>query len=373
MIMEPQFMAGLSDSEFQSAWFALSPEMKSTLDPELRRTCVQRYSRLAQPISVNETRRSRTSQLYEQPTPFRITSATDLLRRDFQPIKYLVHGLIPEGLHILASRPKVGKSWFSLDLAVAVATGGKFLGRQVDQGNVLYLGLEDTDRRMHSRLLKLGAQSPDALGRLSYATQWPRGTAGASAITEWINNTPGAKLVVVDVFTKLREVARGRETAYQNDYADTSALKPPPDRAVTILLVHHTRKAESDDPLDEVSGTLGIGGAADGALILKRARGEDEAEMHLIGRDLEEEGQFAVKFNRSTCRWEFVGDAWRVQIGRERRQILDALAAEPLGPQELAMLVGKTRGSIRFLLHKMVADHQIDRGLDGRYRVIEKT
>lgn len=298
-----------------------------------------------------------------------IKTAAELLSREFAPIRWLIPGLLPEGLMLLAARPKVGKSWLALDVALACATGGQIFGRRVERGDVLYLALEDNDRRMHSRLSKLGATGA-GLGDLQYATDWPRGIEGAAAIHDWIKSRPNARLVVVDVFTKLRAAAEGRETAYSVDYTDVSMLKPPIDRSVSILLVHHTRKADSDDPLDSVSGTLGIGGAADGAWILKRARGSDEAELHLIGRDLEEEGAFAVRFDRESCRWQWVGDAWKVRISVERRQVLDTLAAQPMKPHELAKALGKSQEAARKIVHDMVQDGQIDRGVDGRYRAV---
>ena len=300
----------------------------------------------------------------------KLKTAAELLSTEFTPIRWLIPGLLPEGLMVLAARPKIGKSWLALDVAIACATGGRVLDRQVEQGDVLYLALEDSDRRMHSRLSKLKAAGI-GLGDLQYATQWPRGAEGAAAIHEWIDAHPRARLVVLDVFTKLRSATEGRETAYTTDYTDVAMLKPPADRGVSILLVHHTRKADSDDPLDSISGTLGIGGAADGAWIIKRARGSDEAELHLIGRDLEEEGAFAVKFDRETCRWQWVGEAWRVRISGERRSILDALAAGPAKPGDIAKLIGKNENAVRYLLHAMVKDGQVDRGLDGQYRAIE--
>lgn len=298
-----------------------------------------------------------------------IKSAADLLAQEFTPIRWLIPGLLPEGLMLLAARPKVGKSWLALDVAIATATGGSVLGRRVERGDVLYLALEDSDRRMHARLSKLGATGA-GLGDLQYATEWPRGADGAAAIHAWVKSHPNARLVVIDVFTKLRAATEGRETAYSTDYTDVSMLKPPADRPVSILLVHHTRKAESDDPIDSISGTLGIGGAADGAWVLKRARGEGEAELHLIGRDLEEEGAFAVRFDRESCRWQWVGEAWQVRISGERRQVLDVLAEGAARPAEIAKRIGKSDSAVRYLLHVMVRDGHVDRGIDGRYRAI---
>ena len=297
----------------------------------------------------------------------KLTKASELLTKEFSPIRWLIPGLLPEGLIVLAARPKVGKSWLALDTAIATATGGQVLGRRVERGDVLYLALEDSDRRMHSRLVKLRAAG-DGLGDFEYATEWPRGAEGAAAIHQWIEAHAKARLVVIDVFTKMRASADGRETAYASDYTDVSMLKPPADRGVSILLVHHTRKAMSDDPIDDISGTLGIGGAADGAWVIKRARGSDEAELHLIGRDLEEEGAFAVRFDRESCRWQWMGEAWKVRASGERRQVLEALAGQPMKPAELARELGKKAATVRKMLSDMVKDGQVHAGLDGRYR-----
>ncbi len=83
-------------------------------------------------------------------------SAADLLRKELPPVRYVVPGYIAEGLTVLAGRPKLGKSWLALDLAVAVATGGAALGSiRVEQGDVLYLALEDNERRLQKRLMQL--------------------------------------------------------------------------------------------------------------------------------------------------------------------------------------------------------------------------
>ena len=89
--------------------------------------------------------------------------ADELLAETFPEPRWAVPGVLCEGLNLLAGAPKVGKSWFALDVAVAVALGGEALGRfSVEPGDVLYLALEDTPRRMADRLRKSLGLSPRA-------------------------------------------------------------------------------------------------------------------------------------------------------------------------------------------------------------------
>jgi RecA-family ATPase len=83
-------------------------------------------------------------------------TATELMAFEFPEAQWAVPGMIPEGVTLLAGKPKLGKSWGSLGIGVAVATGGKPLGKvRVERGEVLYLALEDNLRRLQRRLQKL--------------------------------------------------------------------------------------------------------------------------------------------------------------------------------------------------------------------------
>ena len=115
------------------------------------------------------------------PTVF---SAAELGGMVFPPIKWIVPGLIPEGCTILAGRPKLGKSFLALDVALAVARGGYCLGDyQCEQGAVLYLALEDNRRRLKARIEKVSPASGDSTPgpkSLQFATEWTGATKGVS-------------------------------------------------------------------------------------------------------------------------------------------------------------------------------------------------
>jgi AAA domain len=87
----------------------------------------------------------------------RVFTAAALKGKVFEPISYVIHDLMPDGLSMLVGRPKIGKSWLALEAALAVASkdGTCLGGRKVEHGNVLYCACEDSERRLQSRITKL--------------------------------------------------------------------------------------------------------------------------------------------------------------------------------------------------------------------------
>jgi RecA-family ATPase len=85
-------------------------------------------------------------------TPLNTITAAVLADKAFPTITYTVPRYIAQGVTLLAGKPKAGKSWLALNIAEAVANGGSVLGEKVEQGDVLYLALEDNERRLKRRL-----------------------------------------------------------------------------------------------------------------------------------------------------------------------------------------------------------------------------
>jgi hypothetical protein len=124
---------------------------------------------------------------------------------EFAPPTWAVPGALSEGVNLLCGPPKVGKSWMSLGLGVDVAPGGKAFGAiPVDAGPVPYLALEDTARRLQSRLGNvLGNRSaPAGLTPATECPPLPHG--GGRAIAAWLDRNLTARIVIIDVFAKLR-------------------------------------------------------------------------------------------------------------------------------------------------------------------------
>lgn len=299
----------------------------------------------------------------------RIWRGDELATATFDAVRWAIPGILPSGLTILAGRPKLGKSWLMLGWAVDVARGAPVLRRiDVEQGETLYLALEDSPRRMQERqAMVLGdARAPRAF---HLATEWPRmNEGGLEDIEQWIDSTPNARLVLIDTFKKFRPKENKILRLYDLDY---DAVAPMAElatrRNIAIVLVFHTNKQDPNDPVDLVSGTLGLSGAADGVLVLKRERGQADASLFITGRDVEEQ-DLALKLERDdTYGWALLGPADQFRRSKERAEILRALEAVPgMKPSEIAAAVGKTSGAVRYLLFRMVSDGEV-RSRDGGY------
>ncbi|MGU3421373.1 AAA family ATPase [Methylobacterium sp. D54C] len=320
-----------------------------------------------------ETPRKASSRQSQTPPPhLGIENAADLRRMTFPPIQYVVPGYIAEGCTLLAGRPKLGKSWLVLESGLAVAIGSDCLGGiACRQGDVLYLALEDNRRRLQRRIDKvLGAFAKEWPAAFEYATEWPRANEGGlDRIREWIKSKANPRLVIVDVLAMFKPVRGSSESLYEADYAAIKGLQGlAGEYGIAIVVVHHTRKSGAEsDPFEKVSGTLGLSGAADTALILDRD--SNGATLYGRGRDIEEI-ESAVIFDKESCRWLIQGEATDVRRTDERSTILSVLleADASMSPIDLSDATGMPNLNIRQLLFKMVKAGEIEKCGRGRYR-----
>jgi len=302
----------------------------------------------------------------------------ELMREELPPLKVIVPGFVYAGLSALAAKPKIGKSWLAFALAIAVASGGVVLSQRVEQGDVLYLALEDGKRRLQSRARKLLGDEP-VPKRLTFATKMDRLNAGGLAYIErWLKGHPDARLVIIDVWAKVKPPQRRNGDLYAEDYAAASSLKAVADHyGVAVVVVHHTRKASAEDVNDEISGTTGFAGACDTLMVIQRARGEAEAALHVTGRDIEVDGQHALRFDQALCIWsvmtaEEAAHAREEALSSQRKAILAVLkAAAPkcLGPRAIATQAKLNEDSVRVLLLKMLRDNEVTRQDRGEYTI----
>ena len=200
-------------------------------------------------------------------------NAEELQNRTYEPTHFLVDELIPEGLHILAGAPKIGKSWLALWLCLCVSQGQPLWNFAVTQGEVLYLSLEDSFQRIQTRLFDLTEDAPPTLHFAIMADTLKHGLD--QQIEQFLTEHPDTKLVVIDTLQRVRGTGSD-SNLYANDYQD-----------IGILLIHHLRKLHDDDPMNMISGSTGLSGAADSTFVLqKNSRLANIASLHCTGRDI---------------------------------------------------------------------------------------
>lgn len=236
-------------------------------------------------------------------------SISKVMATKYKKIKWAVEGIIPEGLTVLAGRPKFGKSWLMLGLGYAVATGtiAWQYGKTVP-GNVYYLALEDSERRIQDRVLSMEGYFDTYPENFHIFTEFPRiGDGFIDEIDRLIAGDKNPGLIIVDTLQKIRPLSgKGNKNLYQSEYEDYEMLQRLAiQRGVPIIAVHHTRKQRSKkeitNPMDEISGSSGIQGVADTLIVC--TRDGNKGMMHVTGREVDEQS-YPMEFIKFNMTWK---------------------------------------------------------------------
>jgi len=293
-----------------------------------------------------------------------------LLRAEFPPLRWAIPRLLCTGCFIMAGKPKLGKSTLLQRVSADIVRGAPVLGKiPCERGEVLYLALEESPRRMQTRLMQMLGEDKPPEG-MTIATWWPRADKGGMEdIEAWLKEAINPRLVVIDTFVRFKPPDKGKmgDRLYDRDY---DSIVPMVSLAlkfnISLILVFHVSKAIPDDPLEMVSGTLGLTGAADGVMILKRERGQATASLFVTGRDVEER-DLALRRDEEDLSWALLGDASEYRLTAERAELLKILEQQPgMKPAEIADAIGWLARRVRRLLFSMAHDGQV-RIRDGHY------
>lgn len=288
-------------------------------------------------------------------------SARDLLAAEFEPIRWVVPSLLAEGLCVFGGRPKARKSWMALQLAIAKATGGVFLGQRLEAGPVLYLALEDGARRLQDRLHDLECPT-NAEGLTFMCGMPPIGQGGLEYVTALLDET-GAEVAIIDTLSRAMDRGVG-QGADQDRNADMTAVLNPfqrlaLERGIGLMVIDHLKKrgegVEVKDPVEGILGSTAKTGVADTIWGLYRRRGETVGTLSVIGRDVEER-DLEVRWDPTPAAWQLVGDLERAQRTEAEQRYLDAIAAlggENVSSESIAAELDVTAQAVSQMLRKL--------------------
>ena len=228
---------------------------------------------------------------------------TELYDTVYPQKKSIVDGILYSGVYLFVGAPKVGKSFFMAQLGYHISSGIPLWGREVHQGQVLYLALEDDYSRLQHRLSTMFGT--DGNDNFHFATKSKTLEEGlAVQLDRFMEEHDNVKLIIIDTLQKIRDVG-GDKFSYANDYNIVARLKEFCDNhEMCMIVVHHTRKMESSDSFEMISGTNGLLGAADGAIVMhKDKRTENKAVLDMVGRD-QQDMRIHLEFDRQKFQWE---------------------------------------------------------------------
>ena len=183
--------------------------------------------------------------------------AADWLTEPDEPDEPLVHELIERGEMVaVVGQSKAGKSFIALQMAVCIATGAPFLGRDTERARVYVANLEVSRKQYKKRLRKLCAAfnvTPEDLHGWLFIDNMK----GETATWDWCRNEAirnGCGVVVIDPFYQI----------YHGDENDVNAIneamaemKKYQKAGLTTIIVYHSPKGFSGDRqlIDMISGS----------------------------------------------------------------------------------------------------------------------
>lgn len=301
----------------------------------------------------------------------------ELQHKHFEPERWIVENILPEGACLLAAKYKSKKSWMALALGCAVALGGKALGRlAVSQGRVLYLDLEGKQQRIQKRTRSmLGIHHIPWPDNFHIFTEWPQGDEGLDRLVKWFTLYPDTSLVIGDVLADLRRPPDRYELPYVYDRVTVKPYNQLGEYYhAAIMLVHHFNKAKNDDIMDSISGTTGLPSAVNTMWGLARDVNDSNITvLNMRGRDLENDEPLALKWDSYLCQHVIEGPASEVATSTERRAVLEVLSDDyARKPSEIATELGKTVPAVQYLLKQLLIEGSIDKSGYGKYAIVRR-
>ena len=214
----------------------------------------------------------------------------DIMRQDYPPIRWVVGGVLPEGLAMLYSAPKVGKSFLALQVAAAVAHGSALWNHTAwkpEAGEIAIIDLEQVEGAQMQGRFKHHGMTEDDYGAILIDDFPALDQGGEEELEILLNENPGLRLVIVDVWANVKPTAKGTSNAYDFEYKIAKRLRTLfLRRQCCCLVIHHDRKSEGGGITDKASGSKALPAACNVVMWLQRSTGEANGTLTVTGRDV---------------------------------------------------------------------------------------
>lgn len=317
--------------------------------------------------------------------PFSGMDGAALLAEPIRPVRWLVPGLIANGLTILGGTPKSGKSYLAYALALAVGVYGQWMQHwEVEQGKVLFISLEDDPDDTRQRLAELDPHltlAPHQIHFMHGLDQVPPFDEGLvpwllEAITQY---TP--RLVVIDPISYLYSMSR---RGNGDLFSDTRQMLFPlrwlgKAHDCAIVALDHRRKRSRDDTnvFDTLHGSIAKQAIADTLLMVERDD-QDISLAALVRRGKDATHHLTMQFRDGGCWLGYKGEsppkADTGQYGEIRQKVYTALMTYPRAMSVVEILAAceipdtkQTRSQLYNVLVRAEKDGDVHKVARGKY------
>lgn len=316
------------------------------------------------------------------PVPSMPSDVNDLLAMERKPVLWYAPSFLREGLGLLVGQPNVGKTPAAIQLAIAIATGGKWLNAVLcRKSKVLYLGMEYSPQELIPMfdISRMGQSIPrEQLLVKTIEDDFPTNAEAALAELEWYLRVMEVKVIIIDVLTAFLPPEKFKQNVYRGDYSE---LKPYHRLALqynaAILGVWHASKRESD-PKIMYNGSTGMWAAAASRITMYQDQ-EQRVRIAAFPR-MGDRLDWALTQEKSNVgrRWVLADAApdpmcspTELQIFRFLKERTDK--ARAVSPGTIAEMTGLTANTVRSCLLRLFERNIVQRGIGNGYYVEDAT
>lgn len=306
-----------------------------------------------------------------------LTTAEAILSTQYDKPVFIIAELITSGLILICGKPKVGKSWLMLRICIDIASGHKFLGKfEVKPYKVAYFAIEDSASRIQDRLIEMGAE--DNLSNILISNElWMLDDEGMDKFEMLVQSNHDIKVWIIDTMQRVKSSdKRINMTPYQEDYEFMGKIQSiAMEYNVAIILIHHSKKAVSDDFVDQALGSTALTGASD--IIMMLSQSDQNIKLEVSGRDVERRTMI-YSIDKETMQFTIVDDdgtSMKKQSVLQDKifEFLSNRKGEAFGPTEITAGIGNPteagRSSVSRALKKMVNQGLVKSKGIGEYYV----
>jgi hypothetical protein len=296
--------------------------------------------------------------LAENPSGFTLMNFVEFLDKPDGELDWLVDGwMAVGGTSTVVAKPKVGKSTFARNLSLSVARGSDFLGRRTEQGPVIYLALEETERRVREQFRRIGATGEEPI----YIYVGPTPAQLFDDILPHMKSIQPKLLVLDPLFRAVR-------VKDSSAYAEvTNALDPILRLAAStgchVLVPHHAGK-QARETVDSALGSTAIAGTFDSIFVLRKNDGVRTIEVEL--REGDPIPKTVLSMDAETERISLAGSVEELTSTKIRGEILELVGDSWLERVEIEEAVEGSTRAIRSALKELVTENKVTREGSGK-------